>query len=143
MSHILKHYTYSELNVGHQASFEVKVTAELQQKFLEISGDISPLHTDSDFAKSKGFAGPVVYGMLTASFYSTLVGTYLPGAHCLFYESDIKFRQPVFIDDILLVTGTVTDKHDGFKRLSIKAVIRNQHGQTVSSATLKVGVTHE
>lgn len=143
MSHELKKYTYNQINIGHEETFSVKITEELQNKFLDISGDISPIHVDESFAKNKGFSGRVVYGMLTASFYSTLVGTYLPGENCLFYESDIKFRKPVFIGDNLYITGKVTEKNDTFKMITIKATIRNDNNQIVSSAKLKVGVTNE
>jgi acyl dehydratase len=49
------------------------------ERFREDSGDINPLHLDRDYARARGFPDVVVYGLLASSFYSTLVGVYLPG----------------------------------------------------------------
>ena len=47
-------------------------------QFCGISGDVKPLHTDAEFAKSKDFPGRVTYGMMVSSLYSRLAGSYLP-----------------------------------------------------------------
>ena len=79
--------------------------------------------------------------MLTASFYSKLVGVYLPGRNALFQEcKDLMFHSPVFIGDILNIKGEVISIDDRFKRITIKAVIRNQHNKKVCSAKLIAGV---
>ena len=59
------------------------VTPEMMDAFRAITGDVSPIHIDADYARGRGFPGRVVYGMLGASFFSTLAGVYLPGEHCL------------------------------------------------------------
>ena len=72
-------YKFVDINVGLEESFSVRVNSEKLDKFFKITGDINPLHTDAEYSKSKGFSDRVVYGMLTSSFFSTLVGVYLPG----------------------------------------------------------------
>jgi len=139
----MNHYKYSELDTGKTESFCVTVTGQMMESFCNMSGDVNPMHSSEDYALSKGFSGRLVYGMLTASFYSTLVGVYLPGEHCLFQEADIKFSKPVYIGDTLTITGEITEKLDAYKRLTIKAKIRNQENKPVSSAVLKVGLTDE
>ncbi|MBQ9091319.1 MAG: hypothetical protein IJY52_03500, partial [Anaerotignum sp.] len=49
--------------------------------FLAITGDINPLHNDQEFAQKQGHPDKVAFGMLTASFLSTLAGVYLPGRY--------------------------------------------------------------
>jgi acyl dehydratase len=78
--------------------------------------------------------------MLTASFYSTLVGTLLPGEKCLLHETEIMFRKPVYIGEVLQISGECVEKNDLFKILTIKAQIRNNNNELVSTAKLKVGV---
>ena len=136
----MNHYTLEELSVGMQESFSVTVTEEMHNKFTEMSGDINPMHLSEDYAKEHGYAGKLVYGMLTASFYSTLVGVYLPGEHCVFHEVNTTFNAPVYAGDTLTVTGKVGEIHEGFRRIKIKAHIVNQDGKKVSRATLMVGV---
>ena len=139
----MRQYSYDEIAVGQLESFDVEVTSEKQDMFLCISGDNNPIHIDETYAQGKGFDGRLVYGMLTASFYSTLVGTLLPGEKCLFHEAEIQFRKPVYIGDVLQVSGECVEKNDTFKLLTIKAKIRNTKNQLVSSAKLKVGVLDE
>ena len=136
-------YKFVDINVGLEKSISVRVNSEKQDKFLKISGDINPLHTDAEYSKSKGFSDRVVYGMLTSSFFSTLVGVYLPGKYCILQGVDIQFSRPAYIDDILTITGKVSYINEAYKQLEIKAVIINQDNKKVSKATIKVGVMDE
>lgn len=136
-------YTFSDIEVGLEESFEVIIDESKMDKFLDISKDVNPLHIDSDYAKEKGFSNRVVYGLLTSSFYSTLVGVYLPGKYCILQGIDIQFSKPVYIDDILKVSGKVSYINDAYKRIVIKATISNQENTKISKATVKVGVIDE
>ena len=136
-------YKFVDINVGLEESFSVRVNSEKLDKFLKITGDINPLHTDAEYSKSKGFSDRVVYGMLTSSFFSTLVGVYLPGKYCILQGVDIQFSKTVYIDDILTITGKVIYINEAYKQLEIKAVIINQDNKKVSKATIKVGVMDE
>lgn len=108
--------------------------------FFKISGDNNPLHTNRDYAQNYGFPSEVAYGMLTASFYSTLVGVYLPGKYCILHGMDIQFSKPVFVSDELLISGVVSSINQTFQQLEIKASIYNQDNIKVSRAKIKVGV---
>ena len=136
-------YKFVDINVGLEESFSVRVSSEKLDKFLKISGDINPLHTDAEYSKSKGFSDRVVYGMLTSSFFSTLVGVYLPGRYCILQCIDIQFSKPVYIDDVLTITGKVSYINEAYRQIEVKAVIVNQDDEKVSKATIKVGVIDE
>ena len=136
----MNEYTYEEINVGQKESFEVTVTDEMMASFCELTGDINPLHNDSDYAVSKGHPGRVVYGMLTGSLLSTLAGVYLPGKRSLIQEVKIKFPKPVYIGDTLTVEGVVEEKHDSYSLIIIKVTIKNQKGEKVCRARMQVGV---
>ena len=136
----MNHYMFEELKEGISADFTVKVTAEMQELFTTLSGDENPMHMTDDYARANGYENRLVYGMLTASFYSRLVGMYLPGEHCIFHEADIKFNAPVYVGDELTVFGEVAECDEVFRRIKIKAYIKNQSGKKVSKATLYVGV---
>ena len=136
----MNHYKLQELTPGMEVCFSVTVTEKMLQKFQEISGDVNPLHTDVAFARAKGYPGRVAYGMLTASFYSTLAGVYLPGEHCLLWEVDSKFTSPVFVGDQLNVYGKVTEVNDNHGFIRVKARVKNQRGETVSRGIITAGV---
>ena len=136
----MNHYTLAEMTPGLTEEFTVTVTPEMMDAFRAITGDVSPIHIDTDYARGRGFPGRVVYGMLGASFFSTLAGVYLPGEHCLLHSVEARFAKPVFIGDTLTVTGKVTEVNDTFGEITVKAVIENQNGQKVTRGLIKAGV---
>lgn len=136
----MNHYTISQLEIGQKETFTVRVTEEMQETFMKLTGDVNPMHREDEYARENGFDGRLVYGMLTASFYSTLVGVYLPGEKCLFHECDVSWRKPVYIGDELTITGEVKEKDERWQRVTIKAHIVNQNGEKVSKAALVVGI---
>ncbi|MEA5050594.1 MAG: MaoC family dehydratase [Oscillospiraceae bacterium] len=133
-------YAIGDLAPGVSESFTVEVTAEMLERFRELSGDVNPLHCDEEFARSRGYKGRVAYGMLAASLYSTLAGVYLPGRDCLLHEVDVKFKKPVFIGDTLTVTGVVRDVSAALGRVEIEGKTVNQDGVTVNKAVIQAGV---
>ena len=139
----MNEYKFSDIEIGLRESFEVKIDASKMDKFLDISNDTNPLHADSNYAKKKGFPDRVVYGLLTSSFYSTLVGVYLPGKYCILQGIDIQFSKPVYIGDALKISGKVSYINEAYKQIEIKAFITNQNNEKVSKATIKTGVLDE
>lgn len=139
----MQEYLFSEITEGLKHSFEKKIDEIQMQKFLEISGDNNPMHIDTVYAKSKGMIDRVVYGMLTSSFYSTLVGVYLPGKFALLHSIEVQFSKPVFIGDKLVVVGEVSAINKMFRQIEVKAYILNQNGQKISRAKIKIGLINE
>ena len=125
----MNHYTLAEMTPGLTEEFTVTVTPEMMDAFRAITGDVSPIHIDADYARGRGFPGRVVYGMLGASFFSTLAGVYLPGEHCLLHGVECKFAKPIFIGDSEI--GSEAE---------IKAVITNQDGKRVTRGIIKAGL---
>lgn len=136
----MNEYKYEEIEIGHKESFEVTITEEMLDKFKAITGDVNPLHNDREYAMSKGNPDRVVYGMLTASFLSTLAGVYLPGKLSLIHEVNTKFIKPVYIGDTINIEGTVDEKHDAFSLLVVKVIMKNQNGVKICKAKMTVSV---
>lgn len=137
----MNEFSFRELYYGQSESFRVTVTKELEDCFRMMTGDVNPLHLNDDFAQEVGngkFRSHVTFGMLTASFYSTLIGVYLPGKYSLIHSLDIKFQKPVYMGDELTVMGEVIGLQEELKLIQIKATIKNQMSQKVSQADIKV-----
>ena len=132
-------FTYDEIKKGYSFLFNEKITEEMMTLFLELSGDTNPLHCDKNYALEKKMKDRVVYGMLSSSFYSKLVGVYIPGKYCLLQGIKIQFNNPLFIGDEITVNGKVVDKDDTFKILKIKANIKT-FDKIISKAEIIVGV---
>ena len=136
----MNQYRFEDVYVGLKEEFQVTVTEDMLKQFCVITGDVNPLHTDAAFAKEKGYESNVAYGMLTASFLSTLAGVYLPGERSLIHSVESKFTKPVYAGDILTISGQVTECNEMFSVFTMKTVIVNQKGEKVLRGKMQVGI---
>ena len=130
-------YKISDLTIGHTEYFHVTITEYMMNNFIEISGDTNPLHSDKIFASQYGYHDKVVFGMLVSSFYSKLIGVYLPGKYALLTNINIEFLKTVFVNDQLKITGEITDIDDRFNFINIKSYIIRKETK-VSKANIRV-----
>jgi 3-hydroxybutyryl-CoA dehydratase len=133
-------YRWEDLIVGMKHTFEGTFTEEMVAQFASISGDINPLHVDREYALSVGFEAPALFGMLTSSLYSRLVGVYLPGKYALLQGIDIDLHTPCFAGERLFVEGEIVFLMDAYRRMEIKASIRKGNRKLVSKALIRVGL---
>ncbi len=126
----MNHYTYKEIEIGQTESFSVKVTQKMMENFYDITGDYNPMHIDDQ----------VVYGMLTASFMSTLAGVYLPGEHSLIHKVEVEFPAPLYVGTHINITGKVVRKDDNYNTIVVKVIILTNDGKKVCRGKLRIGV---
>ena len=131
-------FKFEEIQVGNEAQLAHTITAENVQAFADLTGDLNPLHLDENFARTTEFRKPVVYGMLSAAFISTMIGMLIPGKGALWTGQTLEFLKPAFVGDTLLITATVTQKSPANRLLILKIVITNQHGQKLITGESKV-----
>lgn len=124
-------------------SFNAIIDEEKLIFFKKITGDINPLHLIDDYAIEKGFNARVVHGMLTASFYSKLIGVYLPGENSLIHSIDTKFLNPVYLNDELEISGELSYINNSMRQLEVACKIVNQNNIKVSTALIKVGFLND
>lgn len=123
---------FEEIAVGYSISFNKKVSQEDMDAFALITGDVNSLHTDEAYAAKTKFKKRVVYGMLAASYFSTLVGMHIPGENALYLSQDLKFSLPIFINDELIVKGEVVEKHESVRIITIKTTILRQSDNKIA-----------
>lgn len=133
-------YRINDLHLGLSHQFTVTIGNEEQQLFHRLTGDDNLLHCDPLYAQKHGFHATVAYGLLTSSYYSTLVGVYLPGSNCVLQSIDVKFHRPVYLGDTLDVTGEVVYINEPLRVIEIKGLIRRGGNEKVSSAKISVGL---
>lgn len=105
---VLSHYI-EDIDVGMTASYWQTVTEADIQRFAELSGDNNPVHLDEAYAEKTLFKGRIAHGMLSAAFISTVFGTKLPGAGCIYMSQNLRFKAPVRIGDKVEARVTVTE----------------------------------
>jgi len=76
--------------------------------------------------------------MLLASFFSRLIGMYLPGKNALYFSQNLNFVNPCFIGDKVTVQGEIMNKSESTKIIKLKTSIKNQEGKSLVEGTSQV-----
>lgn len=138
MNKELLEYTFDEIEIGLKKEFQIEITESLVNNFAKISGDFSPIHINENYAKGTIFKKRIVHGMLLSSLLSRIQGMYLPGKRALYVSQSLNFRNPCFIDDIVIVSGTVIEKSESTKILKIESKVINQNNKIILSGIGRV-----
>ncbi|MBL8445666.1 MAG: MaoC family dehydratase [Zoogloeaceae bacterium] len=102
-------YQFEDLTVGMTAAVARTVSEADILLFAGVSGDTNPVHLDGEFGAASMFGGRIAHGMLSASYISTVFGTKLPGAGCIYLSQSLKFKAPVKIGDTVVARVTVKE----------------------------------
>lgn len=131
---------FDQLEVGDHALLEHALLAEDVSRFAALTGDHNPLHVDPQYASLTEFGKPVVHGMLSASFISTLIGMLLPGPGALWMSQTLNFKAPAFVGDVITVRGELRQKVIAARLLVLDISVQNHSGLEIinGQATVKM-----
>ena len=118
------------INEGDTFKFQETITARLVDQFAELSGDYAALHMDDAFARKRGFKGRVVHGVLLTAFLSRLVGMHLDQENELLLSVNVKFLNPSYIGDRVMVSAEVDQVSESTNSIILKAKIERIGSQT-------------
>jgi 3-oxoacyl-[acyl-carrier protein] reductase len=119
--------------IGQKRKLGRLVSATDVDAFIVLTGDTNRLHIhDGHYGSIKT---PVVHGMLTASFISTVIGTMLPGGGALWKSSSLKFIKPVYVGDSITVVVEVMKRNISERELVLKTDVFNQNNDIVILGT--------
>ena len=125
---------------GQHVSLRRTFTDEDVRQFAELTCDTNPLHLDDEFAAKTRFGRRIAQGMLTASLFSTVMGTLLPGTGAIYRSQTIQFLLPVFVGDTVTAHFLVRSVDRSRHRLEIEAWVENDAGQRVIEGTAEAGL---
>lgn len=120
-----------DLKIGDSFSTERKVTDELVRKFAEVSGDYNPIHLDEEFAKTTRFGRRIAHGMLSGAFISAVLGYEFKERKIVYLSQSMKFTAPVYLDDTVTATATVTNIREDKGIVTLETICTNQNGETL------------
>lgn len=98
----------NEISVGMSASYSKTVTDDDVKKFATLSGDTNPIHLDDEYSSNTKYGKRVAHGLISASFFSAIFGTKLPGEGCLYVSQSLNFKRPVYLNDTVTASVIVT-----------------------------------
>ena len=133
-------YSFDEIEIGMQKNFQVYISEDMLDDFAKLSGDYNPLHMNEEYASSTSFKKRVCSGMFLATFFSRLIGMYLPGKHALHISQSLNFVNPCFLDEKITVEGEVIDKSIATKIITLKTTIINESKKIIINGTACVKI---
>lgn len=97
----------TDIDVGYTASITVQVTNKMVQQFADLSGDRNPMHLDDEFAAKSRFGRRIAHGMIVGALISRALVDGIGGGG-IYLGQNLKFVNPVFIDDVITITIKIT-----------------------------------
>ena len=131
-------YSFDEIEIGMQKNFKVNISENMLNVFGRNTEDYNPLHMNEKYASSTSFKKRVCSGMFLSSFFSRLVGMYLPGKHALHISQSLNFVNPCFIGETITVEGKVIDKSPATKIIKLETTITNESGKRIIDGKAQV-----
>jgi 3-hydroxybutyryl-CoA dehydratase len=125
---------------GDSFSQEFIIDREIYNGFIKLFRDENPLHTDISFAKKKGFTSTVMHGNILGGFISYFIGECLPIKNVIIHSQEIKYYNPVFLNDRLFFTAKVSDIFESVSVVMFDFLFENEHKQKIAMGKIQIGL---
>ncbi|MEY8765808.1 MULTISPECIES: MaoC family dehydratase [Francisella] len=121
-------YSIDEIEIGMCASYSQTITDTDVKVFAGLSGDHNPVHLDELYAEKSRYKKRIAHGLISASFFSALFGTKLPGKGCVYVGQNLNFKRPVYLGDTVVATVIVSNIDVSRKRVffDTKCTVKNK-----------------
>lgn len=100
---------FEDIKIGMSESYSQTITDADIKSFAGISGDHNPIHMSDEYAEKSRFKKRIAHGLISASFFSALFGTRLPGEGCVYVNQSLNFKKPIYLNDTVTATVTVNE----------------------------------
>jgi 3-hydroxybutyryl-CoA dehydratase len=129
---VFNSYKIEDIKVGMKVSYSQTITDADIKSFSGISGDKNPVHMDDEYASNSRFKKRIAHGMMSASYFSSLFGTKLPGEGCIYVSQSLNFKRPVYIGDTVIASVIVTSIDIDKKRVFFDTVCKVKNKTVIS-----------
>ncbi|RYZ82504.1 MAG: MaoC family dehydratase [Proteobacteria bacterium] len=116
--------------VGFKATLDVQVTDKMVRQFAEMSGDFNPIHVNEEYAKATRFGRRIAHGMIVGALISRTLNEKIGGGG-VYLAQNLKFVNPVFIDDTVSIELTITGVRKEKGIATVETIAKKQTGEIV------------
>ena len=116
------------------------VTTETHKAFIDLFKDKNPLHTDKEFALSKGFKGEVMHGNILNGFISYFIGECLPTKNVIIHSQEIELKNAVYLNDELQFKAVITGVYESVDAVAFKFEFKNTEAKIVAKGKFQIGL---
>lgn len=123
----IKHW--EDIHIGDEVRFTKTMTQTDVVLWVGLTGDMNPIHIDTEYGRTTRFGDIVVPGLMVAGLISTVMTKATFGN--VYSGQSLKFIKPVYIGDTITATATVVEKAEEKRRVKIKTECFNQNQELV------------
>ena len=113
-----------EIEIGMEVSYSQTITDSDVKDFAGISGDRNPVHMDEEYASNSRYKKRIAHGLMSASYFSALFGTKIPGEGCVYVSQSLQFKRPVYLGDTVTATVIVKEVNLDKKRVFFRTICK-------------------
>lgn len=124
---------------GDKYDQEFKITDDVYKGFMSVFKDRNPLHSDREFARSKGFLSEVMHGNILNGFISYFIGECLPEKNVMIYSQKIDFKNPVYLNDVLTLQAEIKAIYESVNTAEIVYYFENRDKVKVAKGMVLIG----
>jgi acyl dehydratase len=133
--------SYESIAAGTEVAQRYTISPAVHARFMEAFEDVSPIHVDEAYARTRGFKGKVMHGAILNGFVSNFVGVHFPGRRALLLSVDLRFANPSYLGDVIEVHAAVTQKVDAERVIVLRLAIENvTQGTTAATGRAQVRI---
>lgn len=132
------------INKQTVSSVRFRISGDIIERFGELTGDRSALHTEGDFARRSMYRREVAHGMLPVGFVAAMGILNIEGFTCYLAEINARFMAPVYVNSRLGLMAEVVEIDSGAARVKLNFTIENQATKSIiTKGSLAVGYRRE
>ena len=124
---------------GDVFSEKFVITQDVYDLFKNTFKDFNALHTDDEYARSRGFKEKVMHGNILNGFLSCFVGELLPLKNTIIHSSRIAYKQPCYLNDEVKLEANLVDVYESVDTYLFKFKFSVQ-GEVKASGEIQVGL---
>ena len=124
--------------VGDEFNSKFKISKDIYDGSVNIFNDKNPMHVDLNFAKNHGYSGIVMHGNILNGFISHFIGEQLPIKNIVILSQNIKFNNPVYLDDLLQFNASVFEIYESVNVINFKFKFINQKNITAAKGKVQI-----
>ena len=126
--------------LGQEFKAQYSVSHEVYYGFLGVFKDHNPMHTDADYAVNYGFDNVVMHGNILNGFLSHFIGEMLPIKNVIITSQQIKFRNPIYLNDSIELLVSTVDIHETFNLITFKYQFINVEKTVCATGSIQIQI---
>lgn len=120
-----------DITRGAFYNIEFQVSKAMVERFIDLTGDASSLHTNKAFARRSMYRENVVHGMLPIAFISSMKPYYTEEYTFALYKISARFLKPIFVNDRLSINSKILEIDEEQSQIELEYILKKLETETV------------